>query len=283
MAITNFIPEVWSESLLKNLDQSYVCVANCTREFEGEIKEKGSVVNICGIDNVLVRDYDRYQNIKAAEALGDYKATLRINIAKYFHFQIDDVDRAQAMPNYMEAALKNASRALAEAAEELVYAKCDCSENIYQAKAPVTPDTVIHEILTARTRFCELNKCIPNDLVLEVSPRVAALIVEAKINLLHDNRDSVENGYLGSVGGCKVYITNQITPYLNENDIWAHDCILRTKRAVAFAEQVSEVEAYRPELRFADAIKGLHLYGCEVIYPNEVFIVKLPVDRDGEQ
>ena len=283
MAITNFVPGIWSESLLKNLDQAYVCVANCTREYEGEIKEKGSVVKICGVENVVVRDYDRYQNIKTADELKDFSATLRINVAKYFHFQIDDIERAQANPQYMEAALLNASHALAAAAEEVVYTKCNCSENIYQAKGPVTPETVIHEILTARTRFCELNNCIPNDLVLEVSPRVAALIVEAKINLLHDNRDSVENGYLGSVGGCKIYITNQIIPYLNENDIWAHDCILRTKRAVAFAEQVSEVEAYRPELRFADAIKGLHLYGCEVIYPNEVFIVKLPVDRDGEQ
>lgn len=53
---------------------------------------------------------------------------------------------------------------------------------------------------------------------------------------------------------------------------------MRTKRAVAFAEQISEVEAYRPEKRFADAVKGLHLYGAKIVYPAEyrVLDLKLP-------
>ena len=84
---------------------------------------------------------------------------------------------------------------------------------------------------------------MPGDIVLEVSPRVAALITEAKINVLSNNTDVMENGYLGSVGGCKIYVSSQITPYLNAVDIWTHDCIMRTKRAVAFAEQISEIEA----------------------------------------
>lgn len=34
--------------------------------------------------------------------------------------------------------------------------------------------------------------------------------------------------------------------------------------ATSYAEQISKVEAYRPQLRFADALKGLHLYGGKV-------------------
>jgi hypothetical protein len=49
-----------------------------------------------------------------------------------------------------------------------------------------------------------------------------------------------------------------------------YKCLMRTTRAIAFAEQLSEIEAYRPEKRFADAIKGLHLYGAKVVYPNEM-------------
>ena len=48
------------------------------------------------------------------------------------------------------------------------------------------------------------------------------------------------------------------------------NAVMRTKRAVAFAEQLSEIEAYRPEMRFSDAVKGLHLYGAKVIYPTEL-------------
>ena len=49
MAITNFIPTVWSENLYQELDKKYIGVANCNRDFEGEIREKGNVVRICGI------------------------------------------------------------------------------------------------------------------------------------------------------------------------------------------------------------------------------------------
>jgi hypothetical protein len=48
---------------------------------------------------------------------------------------------------------------------------------------------------------------------------------------------------------------------------------MRTTRAIAFAEQLSEIEAYRPEKRFADAVKGLHLYGTKVVYPEEMVTI----------
>ena len=38
MAITNFIPTIWSENLLTSLDKQYIAVANCNRDYEGEIK-----------------------------------------------------------------------------------------------------------------------------------------------------------------------------------------------------------------------------------------------------
>ena len=62
-----------------------------------------------------------------------------------------------------------------------------------------------------------------------------------------------------------------------DEDAYIHRCAIRTKRAIAFAEQLSEIEAYRPELRFADAVKGLHLYGAKVVYPNEIVCLDISV------
>ncbi|NLO02799.1 MAG: hypothetical protein GX126_10860, partial [Bacteroidales bacterium] len=42
--------------------------------------------------------------------------------------------------------------------------------------------------------------------------------------------------------------------------------------AVAYAEQIIETEAYKPERRFGDALKGLHVYGAKVVKPNELAI-----------
>ena len=111
------------------------------------------------------------------------------------------------------------------------------------------------------------------DIVLEVSPRVAAIILKAKILQASDNIDAISNGYIGNFLGFRVYVSSNISNIPN-GDVM---CIARTTRAVAFAEQLHEIEAYRPELRFADAVKGLHMYGAEVVYPNELVTILLRV------
>ena len=45
--------------------------------------------------------------------------------------------------------------------------------------------------------------------------------------------------------------------------------------AIDEATQLSEIEAYRPELRFADAVKGLHLYGAKIVRPEELYVLQI--------
>ncbi len=42
--------------------------------------------------------------------------------------------------------------------------------------------------------------------------------------------------------------------------------------AHSYAEQISQVEAYRPEKRFADALKGLHVFGTKVVRPEALVV-----------
>ena len=102
------------------------------------------------------------------------------------------------------------------------------------------------------------------------------MILKAKVGLSTDNQGALEAGCLGSIGGCKIYVSNNLTKSGTEDGV-LHKCIARTKRAIAFAEQLSEINAYRPELRFADAVKGLHLYGAKVVYPDEMVLLNLTV------
>ena len=43
--------------------------------------------------------------------------------------------------------------------------------------------------------------------------------------------------------------------------------------AIAFAEQIVKVEAYRPQDSFSDALKGLHVYGAKVIRPDAAAVL----------
>ncbi|RNL63643.1 coat protein [Nocardioides marmoriginsengisoli] len=45
----------------------------------------------------------------------------------------------------------------------------------------------------------------------------------------------------------------------------------------SYAEQIAKVEAFRPEKRFADALKGLHLYGSKVVRPEALVVASVKV------
>ncbi|MBR2906607.1 MAG: P22 coat protein - protein 5 domain protein [Clostridia bacterium] len=270
MAITNFIPTVWSENLYRALDKEYVAVRHCNREFEGDIKAMGDSVKIVGVGNVTVSDYTKNTDMGTPETLSDSVRTLDIDQAKYFNFQIDDVDRAQSMPRLMQEAMHLAASALANTADKYVFGLYEEAGNV--VSGDVNEDTVIATVIDAVEKLYENNVSKSDNVVIEVSPAVAALILKAKVNLVAETKDVLEAGCIGAICGCKIYVSNNV---VKDGD--AHKCLVRTTRSIAFAEQLSEIEAYRPEQRFADAVKGLHLYGAKVVYPEEMVLLDLTV------
>ena len=281
MAINSFVPTVWSATLQNSLNDQHIGAAHCNREFEGEISEKGNVVKICGLQNVGIYDYTKNTDMNLPESLGDFSTDLEIDQAKYFNFQIDDIERAQAMPKVMELAMKNAAYRLSNAADQIVFETIARNKPLDYLPPVVTSENVIDEIVKARMELYKDGVTNNDDIYIEISPEIAEYLIKAKIQTLSDNTDVLENGYLGKVAGCKVYVSKNIVQESSEfnGDINVHRCVIRTKRAVAFAEQLSEIQAYRPERRFADAVKGLYLFGCKVIYPNECAMINLGINE----
>ncbi len=274
MAIKNFISTVWSENLYQALDKQYVAVANCSRDYEGEIREKGSAVKICGLDPVVISDYEKNVDLNPPSQLSDNLRELVIDQAKYFNFIIDDIDRAQSSPKLMDLAIKNAASALANAADQHIFSLYLDAGHTVSTGQVATKDNILDLLLRARTLLLKSNVSKTEDIVYEVSPEVAELIMKAKIDLGTHASDVMEAGYIGNIAGCKIFVSNNIVS-MDEADGTCYKCIARTKRAIAFAEQLSEIEAYRPENRFGDAVKGLHLYGAKVVYPTEMVSIDI--------
>lgn len=269
MAITNFIPTIWSENLISSLNNHYIGVANCNRDYEGEIKQKGSSVKICDIGDITIGDYTKDTDMSLPQELSDTLMELNIDQAKYFNFQVDDIDKTQCSPKLLEAAMKNAANALANAADRYVYSLYDYAGN--SCGTAFTDREIIETIFAAREYLYECNVTNPDDIVIEISPQVATQIIKEQTDIFSYNNDVLASGCIGTIAGCKVFVTNNIAVDSYKN----HHCFMRTKRAIAFAEQLSEIEAYRPEKRFADAVKGLHLYGAKVIHPNELIDISV--------
>lgn len=271
MAITNFVTTIWSETLLNELEKEYIGVRNCNREFDGEIKAKGDSVKVCGIKAVSVFNYIKNLPLQGAQVLDDKSIRIYADTAYGFNFQIDDIDKAQTVPGVMKAAMRQAASALANEADKYVYRlynDMDSKNNI--TNDSVTPENIIDTIISVREKMLTNNVNSNTQTVLEVSPAVASIILKAQIAKLGNNTDAMYNGYIGSFIGFDIYVSNNI--YQVDN---YYKCFARTKRAIAFVEKIKSIVAYRPEDRFADAIKGLYLFGGKVIYPDEFIVVNL--------
>ena len=272
MSVQSFIPTIWSETLQKALNQKYIGVANCSREYEGDIRKKGNRVKILNVGDVNISNYNANSNMSAPQTLDGTSVELTIDRAKYFNFQLDDVDRAQAVPGLMEAAMKNAAAALSKEADQYVYSLENSAGFNLTCNLNDDPANIVGSLLKARTKLFENGVTSADDIVFELSPKVAEYLLKAEINLSSENNELLETGCIGKIAGCKVYVSNNV--HVEEGGSnFHHYCYARSRRAIAFAEQLSEIEAYRPELRFADAVKGLHLYGAKAIYPLEFGVI----------
>lgn len=269
MSLNNFIPTVWAETLYKELEKDFVAVKNCNRDYEGEIKSAGDTVKISGIGPVTVSSYTKNTDIAAPETLDDNTRSLVIDQQKYFNFQIDDVDRAQQKPKIMQEAMKEASVALADTADQYVYSLTH-EDVVTVTQASVTSANIVSILSDVRKRLRRNNVKDGDEVMLEISPDIEEKILLAKILRDTDNSKSLGKGYLGTFLGFRIFVSNNIPVASNVSTCWA-----RTKRAVTFADQINDVEAYRPEKRFSDAVKGLHVYGAKIIYPKELIKIAM--------
>ena len=114
------------------------------------------------------------------------------------------------------------------------------------------------------------NDCKVSDtFYLELAPIVFTTYRQQLTELSTNNPEILKKGAVGKINNAFVCVENCLP---SSED--AHYNILRTDKAVAFAEQIDKVEHYRPEDAFTDAVKGLYVFGAKVIRPAEIYVMK---------
>lgn len=277
MSLNNFIPAVWSAQLLTDLQKSLVYANLCNRDYEGEIRAFGDQVKINSIGDVTIGSYTKNTDISAAETLTDAQRILIINQAKYFNFQIDDIDKAQQTPKVMSAAMQKAAYGLADVADQFVaglYTEIASGNTLGSDSTPKVIDVAAGTgVLAAYDTLVELSVML-DDSKVPTAGRWVVLPPWYYGLLLRDDRfvkagtaatDAVlRTGLVGEAAGFQIFKSNNVPNVSGAK----YKVIAGYSGAISYAEQVTEVEGYRPEARFGDAMKGLHLYGGKVTRPS---------------
>lgn len=295
MATDNFIPSVWAGTLLRALDTALVYANEqvINRDYEGDIADVGDSVRINMLGDVTIQTFTKNTDINPPEALDDAALVLNVNQGKYFNFQVDDVDKAQQKPKTMEEAMRRSAYGLRKVIDGYIaslYTDISATNVIGSDGSPITGTWLTTGTL-AYDRLVDLgvlldNTDTPDDGRFVIVPPwfEAYLLKDARfvgygtpgqLQMLMNgfggeaitqpnNGGAPGNLPIGRAAGFDIYKSNQVpnTAGLKYKIIAGH------KMGWSFAQQISKTEAYRPERRFADAVKGLAIYGAKVTRPN---------------
>ena len=277
MAYDKFIPELWSEAIQRELEGSYVFAEDCNRQWEGEVKKKGDTVHILGVGKPTIKSIARENasnDIEGPEEIEDSEVTLVIDQIRYFNYMVGDIDKAQAIGGLMDALSKETSEALADTVDQYIagFAVDSDVEKLATAAQTVTKDNVLDILDNAIQKLYENDVKNSTEVVVTISPRFYTLFKQAYIKADTNNSAMLKNGKVAMYGNVTVKMSNNV----HKTDDGATDNIMiRTKRAIAFAQPLTHTEAYRPEKKFADAVKGFILYGAKVVRPKEIININV--------
>lgn len=284
-----FVPEIWISEVFMAKEAELIVGSGLVvnRDYEGDIQRAGDTVRIPTILDPSVTDYDPVTGIVGdpAENTGD-SLTFEIEIAKMFTFRVEDITRVQSQigTTYMPHGVQRAGRKLAEASDTWVADKIAAAvtpadtDRYLEVDLSVTgtPDKLYKQIVGLKVGLDKTNTPLTGRFLI-VSPDVYGVLLQDARFIdasQYGGNGPIRNGEVGRILGFTVVMCNVMpdtapaTP--NVDGTGKVHIIAGHNIATTYADQIVEVEYYRPEKFFADAVRGLHVYGAKVMRPEHL-------------
>lgn len=271
MAITNFKPEVWSAELLVALEKSlvYGAAGVVNRDYEGEISQFGDTVHITNLADPTIGDYAAHTDI-TIEDVDDADTVLTITQSPYFAFEVDDIEKRQAKGDVLGAQARRSAYLLRDRADQFVaglMATGVDAGNLIAEASITTADA--YDLLVDLGTTLTVDNVPTEGRWAVVTPQFYGLLLKDS-RFVSSGAESgamtLANGVVGQAAGFSIRVSNNAPdgPGAGAGKL----VIAGSGMATTFAEQINSVEAFRMEKRFADGVKGLHLYGARVVRPT---------------
>lgn len=275
MTVTNFVPDLWAAKLLVALRANGVASALVNRDYEGDVKRAGDSVKITSITRPTIGDYTAHTDI-TFEDIDDATRSLLIDKQKFFAFELDDVEKAQALDSghLMSQAISEAAYGLANTLDVALLSAMGTgasasSPDNQVAEATVSTASGAYDLLVDMSVLLDQSDVPEQERWAVVTPAFYGKILkDSRFIAAGDAAGSVAraNGRIGEAASFTLYKSNNLPAGPGAG---AGTAMLAGYRgATTLAEQIVSVEALRLEKRFADGVKGLHVYGSKVTRPE---------------
>ena len=281
-----FIPQIWSSKLLTKFYASTVLSAISNTDYTGQISAQGDKVLIRTVPSLTIRDYTKGQTLQI-ERPESPNVELNIDKGKYFNFIVDDVDKVQSDLNLMDAWSNDASEqlkivvdgdvlntipALISSANQGVTAGVKSgaySLGATGASVALTKANILDYIIDMGTVLDEQN--VPETGRWLVLPAWASNLLKKSdlkdASITGDSESVVRNGRLGMIDRFTLYNSNVLAGVTDGGNT-CYNIMAGHKVGLTFAAQLTNMETLRAESTFGSLMRGLHVYGYQVVKPD---------------
>ena len=279
-----FIPEIWSGKLLIKFYAATVLAAISNTDYEGEIKDVGDKVIIRTIPDIVIRDYAKNMTLQIQRPEAPNKE-LVIDKAKYFNFICDDIDKHQTdialMNSWSDDAGQQMKITIDTGVLGDIYADAHASNkgaaagkisgdiDLGAAGAPlaITKANVLDFIVDCGTILTEQN--VPdNSRWMVFAAWMVGKIKKSDLkdaSLTGDGQSILRNGRIGMIDEFTVYKSNLLTAVADASGHTAFHALAGQIKGLSFAAQMTKMESLRSESTFGTLVRGLNVYGYEVL------------------
>lgn len=285
MSYNNFIEKIWAKGIQTELERLHVFADGVNREYEGTIKNLGDTVRIKNVGKPTITVGDmatagRDITLSDPEEVPDGAVSLVVDHFATFNYMVQDIDKAQGAGDVMDALNKETSEGLADTHDkfisELVLGTAGVQLYNSGTATALTKDNIFETLDLAQQILYENDVLPTTGITVIVPPWVHTLLRQGYIKTDTDNSQMLQNGQVAKYGNMTIKMSNNVAQKkVSNTDTWFIQ--MRTDRAIAFVNQATHLEPYRPEKKFSDAMKGLDLFGAKIVRPKE--IITIPVKK----
>lgn len=295
----NFVPEIFSKSVLKFFRRASVVEDITNTDYFGEIANYGDTVRIIKEPTLIVSDYTRGKTVETQDLIDD-EDTLVVDQAKYFSFSVDDIEKKQAHLNWEALATNSGAYSLKNSYDSAILTYMSgqaLAANVIGADSATTTND-----LSSSSASMDLGHAAGEVSPLAVLSRLSRLLDEQDVpeenrwcvappefwevmadensklmgvDFTGDTTSKLRNGRItdGLIRGFRPYKTNNTPSGTNAGIVMAGHM-----SSTATASQINKTETIRSEKFFGDVVRGLHMYGRKTLRDESLALAYYNVD-----
>jgi hypothetical protein len=300
---TGFIPEIWSAKLVEKFYASTVLSAISNTDYEGEIQNQGDRVKIRTKPTITIRDY-LADGLLGLDRPSGGSIELYIGIGKYFSLILDDVMEVQSDLNLLSMWSDDAAQQLKIVVDRDVLGGIVGGAHVKNKGAtagiisgnlnlgikgtpvavklaPTTAEVGILEVLMRLGQALDEQNIPEQGRWVVMSAAAGRYLKQSELRQAYLSGDPVSmlrNGRLGMVDRFTIYISNLLPSVTTDATNFAageQPVFAGHAHGITFASQISKVETLRSELTFGQILRGLQVYGYQIVDPTSIAEAKV--------